>query len=381
MKSVKYIFYKMPLSFRIYVREHKGSIDIKKNIQLRRLLFNQIHEYKKIKEYQLKIKDSIGIWIKSFKKFIIAQPNEIEVALEFFKDNIKLSKPAFQKENCGVILICIVKDDLLKVKNLVCHHRKIGVEKFAFLDNGSTDGTKEWLIEQRDVELFEVKDKYTTNRREAWVNKLIAHYGINKWYLIIDSDELFVYHNMENKSINDVVNYCRCKGITRVRAMMIDMYGDDEFYLLDNDSEYIKYMKYFDTDTYQTEHRDFIDLIIGGPRRRIFNDNTWLTKYPLFYFAEGDIEGKSHFLFPYKYNKKTECLSGLLHYKFLASDIQKYRDIANKGNYFNGSLQYKKYINYIDKHKRMSFMYKNSREYRSSEDLKHISKIKKIEFI
>lgn len=380
MKIIKKIFFKIPLSLRIYLREHKGIFHFKEWYSLNKVLREQIKKYKKLEGYKLTVRDDIDVWIRAFKKFIIAQPSEVEVAIEFFKDNIYSVKKNTESDDTDAILICIVKNDLLKVKTLIKHHRTIGIKKFAFLDNGSSDGTKEWLLEQNDVDLFEVEDKYTTNRREAWVNKIIAYYGLKRWYLIVDSDELFVYSDFENKSITDVISYCEGKNIKRVRALMVDMYGDNEFYSSENDIEYLKEMKYFDTSTYESEHRDVLDLIIGGPRKRIFGESTWLTKYPLCYFDEGDIEGKSHFLFPYKKNMNSECLAALLHYKFLPRDIKKYRQIAENGSYFNGSIHYKKYVKYIDSNSKMNFMCECSKEYTNSKDLSSIPNIKTIDF-
>ena len=52
-----------------------------------------------------------------------------------------------------VVILC-VKNDLKRIQMLVGHYRKLGIKRFAFLDNGSDDGTYEWLLEQRDTELY-----------------------------------------------------------------------------------------------------------------------------------------------------------------------------------------------------------------------------------
>lgn len=370
MKKIKKVIDRLPLRLKLRIREHIG---LKNPIQLK------LNQNKLKKEFLtfgvkekvgLEIKDGPGTWYKALKKFIIAQPEESEVAIEFFKDSIsvlQLSKTG--KETSLVILICVVKNDLRKMKNLIIHHRKIGIKHFAILDNGSTDGTIEWLKNQKDVDLFTVQDKYNTNRREAWINKLVAYYGLNRWYLILDSDELFSFYKMESRNIEYLIDYCVKHSIDRMRAVMIDMYGADSFYLDNSEEDYLEKCKYFDSNSYKYENRDVIDLITGGPRRRIFNQKPWLTKYPLCYFVEGDIQGKSHFLFPYKKNKNTKCYSAILHYKFLPSDIRKYRKIATEGNYFNDSIQYKDYINHIDRSNGLSFMDEQSVEYSDTDSL------------
>lgn len=381
MNMAKSLFSKLPISIKIAIRQNIALKNPLKYIKLKKTLDNVIQDYIKKDDKGLEIKDGVDKWNKSFKKFIKAQPSEFEVATEFFKTNIQLiNKSNVSVKDTTVTLICVVKNDLLKLKKMINHHRSIGVKHFAIIDNDSTDGTIEWLKDQEDVDLFYIDDKYTTNKRESWINRIISYYGFNKWYLILDSDELFVYSDMEEKSINQLVRYCKDNNIFRLRALMIDMYANDEFYEKSNDNAYIEECKYFDTSSYNWEDKDKLDLITGGPRGRIFNQNAWLTKYPLYYFVEGDIQGKSHFLFPFYKNKNTKCLVGILHYKFLPSDIEKYRKIALDGNYFNGSLQYKNYINYIDKNGGLSFKNDKSEKYINSKSIYKIKVLDKLEF-
>ena len=60
-----------------------------------------------------------------------------------------------------IIVLCI-KNDLKRIQMLVDHYRSLGVEKFAFMDNGSNDGTFEWLINQPDIDLFRCYEPYQT---------------------------------------------------------------------------------------------------------------------------------------------------------------------------------------------------------------------------
>lgn len=379
MNIVKKITNNLPLGLRLRLREHVG---IKNPIKLKLLnknLRREFQNYNNKNKDGLDIKDGLETWYKSFKKFIIAQPKESEVAFEFIKDSINILKLSeVEREDTEVILLCVVKNDIQKIKNLIKHHRKIGVRHFAILDNGSNDGTIEWLKEQKDVDLFYVQDKYTTNRREAWINRLVAYYGLNRWYLILDSDELFAFYNMETKNIESLIDYCEKNSIDRMRTVMIDMYANDSFYSTNSNDEYLEKCKYFDLNSYKYENRDVIDLVTGGPRSRIFKQKPWLTKYPLCYFVEGDIQGKSHFLFPYNKNKNTKCFTALLHYKFLPRDIKKYRKIAKEGNYFNGSIQYKQYVDYIDNSHGLSFMSEQSCEYIDTDSLYKIPILEKI---
>ena len=61
-----------------------------------------------------------------------------------------------------IVVLC-VKNDLRRIQMLVEHYRSLGVEKFAFMDNGSEDGTFEWLLEQPDIDLYRIDSKGRTN--------------------------------------------------------------------------------------------------------------------------------------------------------------------------------------------------------------------------
>ena len=87
---------------------------------------------------------------------------------------------------------------------LVDHYRTPGVVKFAIMDNGSDDGTFEWLLEQPDIDLYQCKRQYQTNVKEGWINRLISYYGFDRWSIVTDSDELAFYQNMETISLPDL---------------------------------------------------------------------------------------------------------------------------------------------------------------------------------
>lgn len=375
---VKSIYNKLPLPIKRYLFEKKGLRNLyqyKKNIRLIEKSVKSI----KYKDKELLIKDGLITWEKAFKKFILAQPTESEIANQFFSINIrklKKSNVEFQEEK--PILICAIKNDIYRIKKLFEHYRKLGIEQFAIIDNDSNDGTLEYLLEQGDTEVFQIKEKYTTNNREAWINRIIAYYGIERWYINVDSDELLIYNNCENKSIKDVISYLEKNNIFRARALMVDMYSNEQLFNSNNTTDSYTQMVYFDADSYIEEESVVCDLIKGGPRERVFRENPLLTKYPIFKFIEGTIQGKSHYQYPYKLNKGLECHFALLHFKFLANDFEKYKKIAEDGSYYNGSKQYKDYINVYRKNPNISFYEKKSKKYVDSSSLYSINLLKKI---
>ncbi|MBM7685773.1 glycosyltransferase family 2 protein [Defluviitalea raffinosedens] len=327
----------------------------------------------------------INVWRKAFKLLSISTSVGYEIANYFFKDDLKIVNSSrinnFNRND--VIAICVVKNDLIRMKTFYEHYRKLGVKRFAILDNNSDDGTYEWLKEQKDTDLFKTDIPYSTLRRQAWINKIIAYYGFNRWYLIVDSDELFVYENCENNKINDLINIVQINRITRVRTLTVDMYSDGSKGI--NESDYLKHYVYFDSDNYELIQRYNFNLVVGGMRARVFQDNNkrffpYLTKYPLIYFEKGDIQYSSHYSFPFYKNFQSPCWGALLHYKFLPSDLKRYSEISKSGKFHNNSYEYKQYIKKYREDSKLSFIYKDSKEYKNSYSLRYISIIENIKW-
>ena len=49
-----------------------------------------------------------------------------------------------------------VRNEALRLPSTLRHHRTLGVDRFFVLDNGSTDGTLDYLAGEPDVTRFEV---------------------------------------------------------------------------------------------------------------------------------------------------------------------------------------------------------------------------------
>lgn len=320
---------------------------------------------------------NIVTWNKAFKRFIISQPHEVAVMEDFFGAKLKIVKPIHMDNN--VIMISVVKNELYRSKKFLEHYRKMGVHQFVIIDNQSTDGTYDYLLSQKDVFLISALEKYTTNRREAWINRVFSYFGFNRWYMVADIDELITYKGIEQHSIKDVLKFAETHQISRIRGMMLDMYPSEYDLCNELEDKYNQYV-YFDSNTYTYEKACELEIVRGGFRKRCMGTNALLTKYPVFYFEEGDIEGKSHFLFPYSKNWG-DCYLAIKHYKFLPSDFEKYRKIAKSGNYYNGSEQYKQYIRrFDDKDNPIKLLYSGTVKYIDSSSLDNLRCLKEMKW-
>ena len=101
-----------------------------------------------------------------------------------------------------------VRDEMLRLPQNLNHHRSIGVTRFFVVDNGSTDGSREFLLAQPDCHLFLTHNSYAESRYGLeWQHAVLDEYGTNHWCLIIDADEWFIYPGYERKPLPDLAAY------------------------------------------------------------------------------------------------------------------------------------------------------------------------------
>ena len=316
-----------------------------------------------LKQYQLRnenkklIKDSP---IDSLQKKQLYYLNSYgkrydEYIKEYIQCDLRIEKKIeipSQKDN--PIVICVVKNDLMRIKLFLKYYRNLGVKQFVFLDDHSTDGTKEHLVEQDDVMVFATDKNYTTIRRQVWINKIIAILGYNRWYLILDSDELFDYARSESVDLRSFVLGLEKKGQKCVKTLLLDMFSRNSLFAdnVKNEDDIIEVCNMF-CPKYRFVKNAFDVSIKGGAREVMFKQinskaSPVVSKYPLIYMEEDDIAINSHHLLPINKNYPIHASTVLRHYKFLPEDRRKYEERAAAGNFHNNS---KEYITYLEMEK------------------------------
>jgi len=325
--------------------------------------------------------------VNDFKKSFIQKASisleSAKIFVESYKaKNLKVIKISESSVDTSTpILMCATKDDFNKVEKQILYHRKLGFKHFAYIDNNSTDGTYEWLLEQDDVSVFSISEKYIGTRRNSWRKQAMDFFGYDRWYLILDSDEFFAYPGMEQVTIEKYIGFLEKNRIYSALTPMIDMYTKDSLFSGTMEQFDLDYC-YFDTDTYIEKSRHTGTEIFGGPRQRLFpNEDTsianLLTKYALVKPAKAYI-CDTHRNYPLKSNRQCKkAVAFLLHYKFLPDDIIKYEEIIKIGHYSGGSGQYKHYKSIYENTPNLSFYYKKSQKMNSSLDLLKINIINK----
>jgi len=340
------------------------------------ITFGMIRKDRNVRHYAEKMKNY-------YCNMDLSNKYEIREGINLLKGFVFDKVQLIKKANCNhhsvkIVLISVMRDEKNRINVFLNHYRDLGIKLFVIIDNDSKDGTLEILKEQEDVEVYSVESKFAVGRKEGWINRMFCIYGYNRWYLYVDADELLDWPQRERYNLYDVLNILEKNKINRAGALMIDMYTKKKLFHFKFDNFRLTDF-YFDYNKYYLIKDGNKHLYTGGPRKRIFDIECWLSKYPLFYLNKEDIYISSHYLYPYHNFKQFPFIFALLHFKFLTGeDLKKVMDYVKERNHTNNSMEYKHYLkNYLNRNNKF-YDERFSIRYQSSSSLSKIKCIKNI---
>lgn len=187
-----------------------------------------------------------------------------------------------------VLLFSVVRNEMKRIPWFLAYYRKLGVEKFFIVDNGSTDGGVDYLLNCADVALYQTSDRYSVaGAGMRWVNELIDRHGRNNWCLHVDADEAFIYPNHERTSLPVFTERMRSLGDEAMLVSMLDMYPDNLKSTKSPKTAEQTY-RFFDNQFHMHGYPicPYCE-ITGGVRYRLFDGYQLLNKVPLIDGAAG----------------------------------------------------------------------------------------------
>lgn len=168
----------------------------------------------------------------------------------------------------------VVRDERLRLPDALAHHRALGVHRFLVVDNGSSDGTVEYLLAQPDVHVFATTAPYQQARLGMdWMEALLNQYGVNRWCLLIDADERLVYPHCESLPLSQFCRALEGRGLDSLATMVVDMYADAPIAEthVDASRPLLDVCPFFDSKGYHSfPDRSPIPRVFGGVRARLF---------------------------------------------------------------------------------------------------------------
>lgn len=319
-------------------------------------------------EFRLKYGKSLKV--ESLDNSLIFRDASQNLIPEFYTD--KECSPVLEKlsvdeaaiRQAKHIAIIVGKNEQELLSNLLKHHRSIGIEHFLFVDNCSEDTSIDYMLEQPDVSVFVATQEYRHSRFAVnWQETLLSHYGLGRWVLIIDSDELYTYAGSESKSIHSITQVAERENANSFFAPMIDFYPKGELSSANvaGEQQFYSVCDHYDSiETMQTDkglaYGPFSNSPIyhGGLRKRIFGNynqfpapNYLNQKYNLLKFEPNMrlIEGL-HFM---QGARISQVSAAIMHFKYHAGFHAKVVREINSGQHWNGATEYKRYADIISK--------------------------------
>lgn len=272
----------------------------------------------------------------------------------------------------------VVRNELDRLPEFLRHYRAAGIDRFVIIDNGSTDGTAEFLCDQPDCHVLSITAPFDWRRKHGWIMLAIGQMGRGRdvWYLYADADEHIVFDGLGQLTFGDLCRICDARGLRRVRGMLVDMYAAGP--LLGSTYQagdpLLASYPWFDAGGY--DERRFPEVISrkGGPRQRAFGaaDPTFrpeMTKYPLFKLRGPEVFANPHHVWPYADNFTSPCHLGLLHFKFLPDTLARIEAAVQAETYWGGSIEYKCYRKILSQTPDLSLVAAISRRYAGPESL------------
>ncbi|MEO0862635.1 MAG: glycosyltransferase family 2 protein [Pseudomonadota bacterium] len=264
-----------------------------------------------------------------------------------------------------ILAITTVRNERVRLPYFLDYYRKQGVDHFLFVDNGSEDGTRQYLADQSDVSVWTTTSSY---RRAAfgvdWMNWLARRYGSRHWCLTVDVDEFLVYPFCDTRPLRALVDWLDASQIRSFGAMLLDMYpkgplARHTYYEGQNPFEIATW---FDSGNYVIERNPgYGNLWIqGGVRaRKFFPDSPKkapaLNKVPLVKWTRDYVYVSStHALLPRGLNQTFDVDGGekatgvLLHAKFLNVFVDRAAEEAARGEHYRAADEYKAYADDLD---------------------------------
>jgi Glycosyl transferase family 2 len=270
-------------------------------------------------------------------------------------DLLELVKSAGRRRCGDILCIAIMRNEMLRLPDFFRHYRALGVDRFAIVDDNSSDGTLQFALEQPDTAVYRTHESYERGRYGAWWASWVAmREGLGHWCLIADADEHLVYDRCEDYPLPMLTAALAAAGRSSLCCLMVDMYGAGpvKATLPCPGKPLLTVSPYFDGTGYKLcRDRPRLGLLgprhDGGPRSRQFSTPAdpfrhSLAKTPLVRWSAQTVLWTSHQAFPWELNfgSPSGCLR---HFKFLSDFGERALEAVSSGHHWRASLEYRRY--------------------------------------
>ena len=260
-----------------------------------------------------------------------------------------------------ILCFATMRNEMLRLPHFLAHYRKLGVAHFLIVDNGSNDGTAEYLTEQPDVSLWTTPHAYRLARFGMdWVGWLQWQYGHGHWCLTVDADEFILYPFYDTRPIRALADWLDACEVRSFGAMLLDMYpkGPVSQAVYSRGQDPLQVANWFDAGNYvMSRNRLLRNLWIqGGPRARMFfaekpKTAPALNKIPFVKWRKPyTYVSSTHMMLPRGLNLVYDQAGGektsgiLLHAKFMNTFHERAADEAAREQHYQKGQENQSYV-------------------------------------
>ena len=222
-----------------------------------------------------------------------------------------------------------IKNERIRLPYFLRYYRQLGVDRFFFIDNGSSDNSIAYLTEQDDCHCFHSEGSHFADNiwPPRWLNTLLNVFGCGYWCVCVDADELLVYPHCETLQLRKFCAYLDLAQSEAVAALMLDMYGGGPIAnaKYQEGQSFLRTSRYFDSEVGWTNPVPDScppEQTFGGVRERAFWTGKYkhtlppcISKVPVVRWQRGvEYKVAQHFI---SNVRLSELRATLLHFKFL----------------------------------------------------------------
>lgn len=287
------------------------------------------------------------IWPTCYPVKLAHNSNQLTLLTETYRAQALVNEPA--------AVVMAVRNEMSIIHHFLDYYRNLGIRAFYIADNGSDDGTREYLYEQPDVLLLSADTEYRKSHYGVtWQQAILGNFCLGKWVIVADADEFLVYPDSEKVSFLEYTRKIEAVHANGLFVHMIDMYpeGDLDDACFETTCPF-EAAPYFDSDA-QIElafgggHYSNSRNMVNGLRHRIAPNriNAYVSqKYAVFkYMPWVRLTEGIHYAANIKVAQEAACFA---HFKYHSGFKQKVLNEIKRGQHFNGAEEYRRYASML----------------------------------
>lgn len=260
-----------------------------------------------------------------------------------------------------ITLVSVIRNEVALLPYFIDYYKSLGIERFIFVDNDSTDGGLDYLLARDDIHgwIYSAKGSYKdADYGVRWSNHILVKHCIKHYVLVVDADELLDVRSLGVATMQELRQNMARQNANAVYTTLVDMYP---YCLNDNYSSgadfrlHSPYHDKLDSTSIQEWKKIYNDRmhLVGGMRNRVFGVTVCLHKLPFFrydFFPFEVAAGCHYFAFCNKVidvSPKIRLYTRngfLLHFKYLKPGFSDHvAERVHRNQDWNDSKEYRAY--------------------------------------